>query len=208
VSGTALLATTALASLLAASGCGSGGSTAPTPPVTLQAGIKLQTDGHLAAAKQLYQQVLAKQPSNVYALYDLGSIAQQQGQNVEALSQYGKALTANPTFVPALYNEAVIYTGTDPVLAISLYRQIVHIDPTQAGSHLNLGLLELSHHERAQAINDVAIATKDDPTLVPRVPKKIAKAVAKARKKLPTPTPSATAPGSLPGVPATGSSTP
>ena len=55
-----------------------------------------------------FQDVLAVDPSNVYANYDLGVIAQSNGDSPEAISYYNKALAANTTYTPAMYNEAIL----------------------------------------------------------------------------------------------------
>jgi tetratricopeptide (TPR) repeat protein len=193
IAGGAAVATLVIAGL---AGCGKSHQINPT--TTLQAGIKLQNAGQLDAARQLYQEVLAKQADNYYALFDLGSIYQKEGQTVAALNQYGKALIVNPRFIPALYNQAVIYASSDPVLAISIYRNIISIDPTQASSQFNLGLLEISRREVAQGITDIATATKADRSLFRRVPKGNRAAVRTAQQHLgkpasPPATPSATA---------------
>jgi len=174
------------------SACGTGQS-AGSPAATLERAVQLQRGGHLADAQQLYNTVLSAQPNNVYALYDLGSIEQAQGQTTQALNHYAKALQQNPQYVPALYSEAVIYAAGDPVLAITLYRQIVQLDPTQAGAQLSLGLLEASRGHRAKGIKDLAAATASDPSLAARVPRKLRSAVKAARSGAATPTAAAAA---------------
>jgi tetratricopeptide (TPR) repeat protein len=153
------------------SACGGGSSGDPaTPAQTLSAALQLQQQGKLAQAKQLYEQVIAAQPGNVTAQYDLGVIAQQDGDNTGALADYGAALTANPRYVPALYNEATIYTTTDPVLAITTYRQVIALQPVAPTAELNLGLLEIKHQEPKKGVHDLAVAITQDPTLLSRIP--------------------------------------
>jgi tetratricopeptide (TPR) repeat protein len=159
--------------LIGASACGgssSGGSSAD-PGVTLKAAVKLQDVGNVTAAKQLYLQVIKTQPSNYFAQYDLGVIAQNTGDSPGALSYYGAALTANPKYVPALYNEATIYAITDPVLAISIYRQVISLQPNAPTASLNLGLLEIKHNAPKRGVKDLAQAVADDSALLAQVPK-------------------------------------
>jgi tetratricopeptide (TPR) repeat protein len=157
-----------------ASGCG-GGSSGHTasPATTLEAGLKLQQQGKLSEAAQLYQQVITAQPNNVFAHYDLGVVEQASSNPIAALASYGSALTINPKYVPALYNQATIYAATDPALAISLYRQVVGLQPTAPTAYLNLGLLEIKHDAPKRGVADLAKAITQDPTLLARVPKNL-----------------------------------
>src|SRR5438067_6544188 len=80
--------------------CGGGSSDGKPATVAslLGAGISAQQQGRLDAATQLFRQVLAKDPGNVYAHYDLGVIAQSQNDNQTALREYGAALVSNPRY--------------------------------------------------------------------------------------------------------------
>ncbi len=156
-----------------ASGCGSSssGGQKASPGNLLAAALQLQQQGKLNAAKQLYEQVVQAQPDNYYAHYDLGVIAQQAGDDTGALADYGAALTANPKYVPALYNEATIYAKTDPALAITTYRQVLAIQPVAPTAALNLGLLEFAHGQRQQGLHDLGIAITQDSSLLAQIPK-------------------------------------
>jgi tetratricopeptide (TPR) repeat protein len=160
----------------AATACG-GGKHAASPAITLTAGLKLQQQGHLNEAAQLYQQVIAAQPSNLYAHYDLGVVDQDSGNLVGALAAYGAALTINPKYVPALYNDATIYTTTDPISAISLYRQITTLQPSAPTSYLNLGFLEIKNGAPKQGVRDLATAINQDSALFSRIPKNLQRLV-------------------------------
>lgn len=155
----------------ACGGASSGGAKNAGPGATLAAALQLQQQGKLNEAKQLYLQVIKAQPKNYYAQYDLGVIAQTAGDNGGALSYYGAALTANPKYVPALYNEATIYATSDPTLAISTYRQVIALQPVAPTAELNLGLLEVKHGAPHKGVNDLAVAITQDPSLLAKVPK-------------------------------------
>lgn len=185
-------ALTVIALVAVASACGgsSGGNT-QNPAATLGAALKLQQQGNYGQAAQLYQQVIAAQPNNAYAHYDLGVVDQATSNPVAALAAYGAALTINPKYVPALFNEATIYTTTDPASAISLYRQIVVLQPIASTAYLNLGFLEIKHGAPKQGVSDLAKAIGQDSSLLSRVPKSMQAAVtalASGVKTTPPPT--------------------
>jgi tetratricopeptide (TPR) repeat protein len=162
-----------LALVAVASACGGGSSSngVKNPDATFKAALQLQKQGKLSAAAQLYQQVITAEPNNVFARYDLGVVDQASNDPVGALQAYGEALTINPKYVPALYNEATIYATTDPISAISLYRQIVALQPTAPTAYLNLGLLEIKHGAPKQGVSDLTTAVKQDGTLLATLPK-------------------------------------
>jgi tetratricopeptide (TPR) repeat protein len=184
-----MLAIVVLLALATACGGGSSGKSA-NAATTLTAALKLQQQGKYSDAAQLYQQVIATQPDNLYAQYDLGVVRQATSDSVGALSAYGAALTINPKYVPALYNEATIYATTDPVLAISLYRQIVALQPTAPTAYLNLGFLEIKHGAPKQGARDLATAVTQDSALLARVPKSLQSLVIALTSPKPTTTPS------------------
>jgi tetratricopeptide (TPR) repeat protein len=172
--------------------CGGASDGKPADANTLlAAGIKAQQQGNVDAARQLFEQVLAKQPNNFYAHYNLGVIDQGAKDNAGALREYGAALTINPTYVPALFNEATIFAVTDPELAITTYRKVVSLQPKSPTAYLNLGLLEAAHGEQEQGIKDLNTALHQDPTLGSQIPPALLKKVgAYANSTSPTPKPS------------------
>jgi len=172
-------------------GCGGGSDGKPADASTLlAAGIKAQQQGDANAARQLFEQVLAKQPSNFYAHYNLGVLDQQAKDTAAALREYGAALTINPTYVPAMFNEATIFASTDPALAIATYRKVIALQPKAPTAYLNLGLLEAAHGELQQGIKDLNTALHQDPSLGPQVPPALLKKVGAYANSTPTPTPS------------------
>lgn len=178
-----------LAGALTACGGSSGGKAADANTL-LQAGIKEQQKGDTNAARQLFEQVLAKQPNNFYAHYNLGVLDQQSKDTASALREYGAALTINPTYVPALFNEATIFAQSDPALAITTYRKVVILQPHAPTAYLNLGLLEAAHGELAQGVKDLNTALHQDPSLGPQVPPALRKKVGSyANQPTVTPTP-------------------
>lgn len=173
---------------LTACGGGSDGKAAD-PNTLLAAGIKLQQEGNANAARQLFEQVLDKQPSNFYAHYNLGVLDQQAKDTASALREYGAALAINPNYVPALFNQATIVAVNDPTAAIETYRRVIALQPHAPTAYLNLGLLEATHGEMAQGIKDLNTALHQDPSLGPQVPPALLKKVGDyANSTSPTPT--------------------
>jgi tetratricopeptide (TPR) repeat protein len=192
-----------------ASACGGGSSSngAKNPTATFSAALQLQKQGKLSAAAQLYQQVITAEPTNVFARYDLGVVDQASNDPVGALQAYGEALTINPKYVPALYNEATIYATTDPISAISLYRQIVVLQPTAPTAYLNLGLLEIKHNAPKQGVSDLTTAVKQDSSLLTTLPKHLQGLVSALASPAPPSTP-ATSPATKHGAGSTQSTSP
>lgn len=193
------IATVAVAGLLAGCSSGSGGDHPKANAGTLlAAGLQAQKAGDTQAAKQLYQQVIAKDPSNVYAHYNLGVIAQQAKDNSTALREYGAALAANPNYVPALYNEATIYGESNPALAITTYKQVVSLQKQSPTAYLNLGLLEVKTGQKRQGYADLLTALHQDPTLAGGLSPKLKRQLSQASKSgtgkaaQPSPSPSTT----------------
>src|ERR1700685_1873608 len=85
----------------------------------LQSGLTQAGKKNWSAATSSFKKVLAISPSNVYANYDLGWIAQSTDNSNEAISYYTKALAANASYTPAMYNEAILLEASRPQQAIA-----------------------------------------------------------------------------------------
>ncbi|HLP23861.1 MAG TPA: tetratricopeptide repeat protein [Microbacteriaceae bacterium] len=148
--------------MLLQSQLGGSAATSQSPAVDslLQSGIDQANAGQVDAAKVTFQNVLALDPGNVLANYNLGVIAQGRSDNQGALSYYVAALASNPNFTPAMYNRAIILEATDQQGAIELYKRIVAINPKAATAYFRLanlyeaaGETELATEARNQAIS-------------------------------------------------------
>jgi tetratricopeptide (TPR) repeat protein len=163
----AVFASMTLSSLVA---CGD--TTAPTPEAQLlTAGLAAQTEGHTQSAITYFRQVLAQDPGNKYALYDLGLIYQQQGNTTTAAAQYRAALLSDPNYVPALFNLAIVRTKEAPYESIDLYRHVVALQPSYAEAHLNLGYVLRSVGQVAEGNAEIAKAVALKPSLSSPTPK-------------------------------------
>lgn len=137
----------------------------------LESALEAHAQGRLEEAVRLYQQVLALDPENKFAYYNLGLVDQTEGRTDAAAANYTEALAIDPEFEPALFNLAIIRAdqgSTDE--AIELYRRLLATDPEEAGAHLNLGFLLLDRGQRKEGRAELATAVTLDPSLESRIP--------------------------------------
>ena len=104
-------------------------------------------------------------PRNKLAWYNLGVIDQQHGQAPEAQHDYLQALSADPKYVPALYNLALIETAPSPLTAVKLYQQVTALEPANAAAHYNLGSLLVKTGDVAIGRQQITTALTLDPGL-------------------------------------------
>ncbi len=82
--------------------------------------------GEFAHAGQLYQGVVARNPSDSEALAGLGDVARLTGDSSGAVSYYRRAIAVNPSYLPALLGLAdTQWAGGDRAGAIHAYSDIV-----------------------------------------------------------------------------------
>ena len=109
-------------------------------------------------------------PDNVFALYNLGFVAQSNGERPSAERYYRAALDEDPNFEAALFNLALLREragGTQE--AIALYRRVVVVNADNAEAHLNLGLLLLEAGRQREGQAEIQAAIRLDRSLVDRV---------------------------------------
>jgi Flp pilus assembly protein TadD len=136
----------------------------------LGAGTVAYKQGDYNAASQLFEQAIERAPTDAEARYDLGSAYQGEHRDADALVQYRKALSYDPTLVSAIFNEATIYGVHDTPLAIFLYRKVISLQPDSPTAYLNLGLLEAQDGQPAPAGVALRRAVRLDPALRARIP--------------------------------------
>jgi Tfp pilus assembly protein PilF len=105
----------------------------------VQSGLDQLAAGDSEAARTTFENVLAIDPGNLYANYNLAVIADGADQDDEALGYYDQALATQPDYAPALYNKAIILETRDLDQSIELYRQIIEIDDQMASAFMRLG---------------------------------------------------------------------
>lgn len=156
-------------SALLLSACGSSPSAAQTVAQNLTAGIAAQNAGDYAGATQYYNKVLASDPKNATALYDLGDVDQLQNLLSAAKTNYLEALAIDPNFISAMYNLATIEANTSPNDARVLYEQIIKLSPKYADAHFNLGYVLLALGQRSAGLAQINEGVRLDPSLKSRV---------------------------------------
>ena len=147
-------------SALLLSACGSGGSGSQSIAQNLTAGIAAQNAGNFASATAYYEKVVAVDPTNATALYDLGDVDQLQNLDASARARYLSALAIDPNFISA---------NTSPNNARVLYQQIIKLEPSYANAHFNLGYVLLSLGQKSAGLAQINKGVRLDPSLKSRV---------------------------------------
>lgn len=147
------LGAASLAIALSLAGCTGTSSPAPTSLSSsapgaeasiaelLKAGIAQGDAGKFSDAIATFNNVLLLDKGNKFAYFNLGVIADAQGDTQAALTAYNAALKTDPKFTPALFNKAIILESSDKDQAISIYQNIVQLDPKAATAFLRLSFL-------------------------------------------------------------------
>ena len=86
----------------------------------LQLGIASAQAGDIEQAVATFETVLAVEPGNAFANYNLGVLAQQAGDTAAAIAYYDAAIATDPNFTSAMYNKAILLEESDPDAASEL----------------------------------------------------------------------------------------
>jgi tetratricopeptide (TPR) repeat protein len=157
-----------VASALLLSACGASTSTSQSIAQNLTAGITAQNAGLYASATEYYNKVLASDPKNATALYDLGDVDQLQNLLADAKARYLAALAIDPNFISAMYNLATIEASATPNDARVLYDQIISLSPSYADAHFNLGYVLIALGQKAAGQKEINEGVRLDPSLASR----------------------------------------
>jgi tetratricopeptide (TPR) repeat protein len=162
---------------VAASACGLLKSNAQKAADALQTGLKDHAAGNTQGARDAYLETLKDDPTNEYAFYNLGVIAQDGGQAEEAEGYYREALKSDPNLTPAMFNLAILRTQAgDTQEAADLYKKMIALRPDSAAAHLNLGFVLRAQGERKAGDKEIVDAVKLDPSLANRAPSDVSPA--------------------------------
>jgi tetratricopeptide (TPR) repeat protein len=157
-----------MASALLLAACGSGSSASQSVAQNLTAGITAQNAGDYATATSYYEKVLATEPKNPTALYDLGDVDQLQNMIPAAKAKYLAALAIDPNFISAMYNLATLEGDSSPNDARVLYQEIIKLSPQYANAHFNLGYVLIALGQRKAGLAEINQGVKLDPSLKSR----------------------------------------
>ncbi len=104
--------------------------------------IKETAKGNIFFAKQLYQSILAEQPSNIEALNNLGVIAMKEGNTKEALFYFNKVLQYNKNYGKAYNNIGIIMLRDGQKrIAEEYFRKSIELEKDRIDPSLNLAAL-------------------------------------------------------------------
>src|SRR5258708_7909323 len=113
--------------------------------------LGLHQAGQLAAAEQLYRQILQAEPSHFDALHLLGVALHHRGDNERAGDVIGQALRLRPTFAVAHYNLGLALAALGKLdEAIASYREALRLTP-EGRMYNNLGVALKKRNELREA---------------------------------------------------------
>lgn len=170
--GRAFRVAVALPAILAlAAACGGSNPTAgASDPAgdALARGIAAHNANKLDEATKDYFEVLATDPKNKFAYYNLGQIARTQNKLAIAEGYYRSALETDPNYGPALFGLGAVRQAFGAVQdAVDVYRKDVAVEPNNAAAHYNLGILLRVQGNTAEGDAEIAKGMQLDPKLPP-----------------------------------------
>jgi tetratricopeptide (TPR) repeat protein len=137
----------------------------PSLNTDLEQAMRLHQDGNLAAARSVYEKLLAGDPRHAEALHLLGVIAAQTGRHDEAVQLITRAIDIKPRFPRAYFNLGnALRDNGQLAQAVAAYRTAVEFTPGLADAHFNLAniLKEMNQLDEAIASYRAAITARPD----------------------------------------------
>jgi len=114
--------------------------------------------GRFDEARQAFQNGLKIDPRNNFCLFNLGFIAERQGDAASAEAIFEKVLRSNPEFPDALLELAKLRTESKRLPeAAELLRTYVRVSPSPATGYYQLAMVERSLHRTEAADRDLAL---------------------------------------------------
>lgn len=138
------------------------------PSSMLDVALQFHNQGRLDDALRAYEAVLAVDPTNKFAFYNIGVIAQGREQYEAAIENYDKVLALDSNFNPALYNRGLVYRDTNQTdKAIADLEAVVTADPKNASAMWNLGKILVAEGRTDEGAKLIADALVINPALDP-----------------------------------------
>jgi tetratricopeptide (TPR) repeat protein len=121
-------------------------------------GLSYRNLGRFDEAKQYFQQGLKLDPHNSFCLFNLGYIAERQGDAAEAEKMFQEALRFNPNYADALLEMANLRIVQKRLPeAEDLLRKYVKVSREPGTGYYKLAMVERSLHETAAADRDLNV---------------------------------------------------
>ncbi len=121
-------------------------------------GLSYRHLGRFDEAKQYFQQGLKLDPHNSACLFNLGFIAERQGDTATAEAMFQQSLRSSPDYPDALLELANLrIAGRNFPEAADLLRRYVRVSRNPATGYYKLAMVERSLHETAAADRDLNV---------------------------------------------------
>lgn len=126
--------------------------------------LRLQQEGRVEGAVQLYRRILEQAPHHVDALHFLGLAQFQLGDGEAAVNLIRQAIALKPDFVGAHNNLGNVLKCLERFAdAAQAYHRAIELDPTNADAHNNLGALRRTEGKMAEAATSLRRALELHP---------------------------------------------
>jgi tetratricopeptide (TPR) repeat protein len=121
-------------------------------------GLSYQRLGRFDEAKQYFQEGLKLDPHDSFCLFNLGFIAERQGDSAGAEARFQETLRSNPNFPDALLELANLRIANRRLPeAADLLRKYVQVSRNPATGYYKLAMVERSLHQTAAADRDLNV---------------------------------------------------
>ncbi|MGA7525540.1 MAG: tetratricopeptide repeat protein [Acidobacteriaceae bacterium] len=113
--------------------------------------------GQFDAAKEDFQNGLQRDPGNSFCLFNLGYIAERQGDTAAAAATFRKVLSRDPDFADALLELGSLEIQSQQYAAARrLLTRYVHVSRNPASGYYKLAVVERKLHQTGEANQDLA----------------------------------------------------
>ncbi|MFM7342752.1 MAG: tetratricopeptide repeat protein, partial [Betaproteobacteria bacterium] len=130
-----------------------------------QEALLLHQQGQLQRAAELYERILARQPTHSDSLHLLGVVAHQSGKPAVAVELISRSIEINPSLAAAYNNRGLALNDLKRLdQALASLDKAISLKPDYAEAYSNRGnaLKDLKRLDEALASCDKAIALKPD----------------------------------------------
>lgn len=124
---------------------------------------EMARNNRLAEALAALSEGLRDDPENAPSLAQLAKIDYSRGEMAKANDEIERALRSDPYNPDYLYVKGKVLENSDPVAALSAFRQTVLVDPREADAYYEMGEIYLKMGERTQAEKALRAAVRLSP---------------------------------------------